>query len=65
MGLFSFIKEAGEKLFGGKDAEAAQNSPAAMDELNAKAAKAIETYIASQNLGVSSVQVAFDPQTGS
>ena len=23
MGLFSFIKEAGEKLFGGKDAQAA------------------------------------------
>ena len=64
MGLFSFIKEAGEKLFGGKDAEAAQNSPAAMDELNAKAAKAIEAYIASQNLGVSNVQVAFDGTQG-
>ena len=65
MGLFSFIKEAGEKLFGGKDAEAATlNNPAATEELNAKAAKAIETYIASQNLGASNVQVAFDGAQG-
>ena len=65
MGLFSFIKEAGEKLFGGKDAEAATlNNPAATEELNAKAAKAIETYIASQNLGGSNVQVAFDGAQG-
>ncbi len=53
MGLFSFIKEAGEKLFGGKDASAAQ-------DLNATAGAAIEKYIASQNLGVSDVKVAFD-----
>jgi len=64
MGLFSFIKEAGEKLFGGKDAQAAPGSPAATDELNANAAKAIETYIASQNLGASNVQVAFDGTQG-
>jgi hypothetical protein len=36
MGLFSFIKEAGEKLFGGSAAQAAE--PA--QDLNAKAAKA-------------------------
>ena len=65
MGLFSFIKEAGEKLFGGKDAEAATlNNPAATEELNAKAAKAIETYIAAQNLGASNVQVAFEGPEG-
>ena len=59
MGLFSFIKEAGEKLFGGKDAQAATTAAPTQDELNAKAGKAIETYIASQNLGVGNVQVAF------
>lgn len=71
MGLFSFIKEAGEKLFGGKEVEAAvasaASNPAAkpsLDELNAKAARAIETYIGTQNLGVEAVQVAFDGTTG-
>ena len=54
MGLFSFIKEAGEKLFGGKDAAA---SP---QDLNAAAGAAIEKYIATQNLGVTDVKVAFD-----
>ena len=60
MGLFSFIKEAGEKLFGGKDANAA--TPA--DDLNAKAAQAIATYINAQNLGVSNLQVAYDGSPG-
>ena len=60
MGLFTFIKEAGEKLFGGKDAHAAP-SPA---DLNAQAGKAIANYIAAQNLGVSDVQVAFDGADG-
>ena len=56
MGLFSFIKEAGEKLFGGKDAAAAT----APQDLNAAAGAAIEKYIGTQNLGVSDVKVAFD-----
>ena len=60
MGLFSFIKEAGEKLFGGKDAQAS----AAPEDLNAKAAGAIATYIGAQNLGVSDVAVKFDGATG-
>ena len=60
MGLFSFIKEAGEKLFGGKDANAA--TPA--DDLNAKAAQAIATYINAQNLGVSNLQVTYDGSQG-
>ncbi|MFY3383316.1 peptidoglycan-binding protein LysM [Paracidovorax sp. MALMAid1276] len=67
MGLFSFIKEAGEKLFGGKEAQAAPAAGAAapsQDDLNAKAAKAIETYIAAQNLGATNVQVAFDGSQG-
>jgi nucleoid-associated protein YgaU len=61
MGLFTFIKEAGEKLFGGKDAQAATSSQA---ELNANAAKAIEAYITAQNLGASNVQVTFDGTQG-
>jgi nucleoid-associated protein YgaU len=68
MGLFSFIKEAGEKLFGGKEVEAAvtqaDTQPAALQDLNSKAARAIEAYIASQNLGVQAVQVTFDGASG-
>ena len=68
MGLFSFIKEAGEKLFGGKEVEAAAaqagSNPAPLQDLNDKAARAIEAYIASQNLGVQGVQVAFDGTSG-
>ncbi|ANY61492.1 peptidoglycan-binding protein LysM [Comamonas aquatica] len=63
MGLFSFIKEAGEKLFGGKDAHAA--APGTSQEaLNAKAAAAIETYIGVQKLGVSQLKVHYDGNQG-
>jgi nucleoid-associated protein YgaU len=64
MGLFSFIKEAGEKLFGGKEAQAAAAAAPTQAELNAKAGQAIETYIATQNLGVSNVKVAFEGPDG-
>lgn len=72
MGLFHFVKEAGEKLFGiGRDAPdsaapAAAAVPAApsQEELNAKAGKAIEAYIATQNLGVDDVKVQFDGPLG-
>lgn len=64
MGLFSFIKEAGEKLFGGKEAQAATPADASPDDLNAKAAAAIETYINVQKLGVSNLKVAYDGGQG-
>ena len=55
MGLFSFIKDAGEKLFGIKAAAAAQ----AAEDAGAQAGKAIEAYIAQQNLGLSNLGVVF------
>ena len=66
MGLFSFIKDAGEKLFGGKEAHAAPAAAAAPTsaELNAKAAKAIESYVTAQNLGTQNVQVEYDASQG-
>jgi len=71
MGLFSFIKEAGEKLFGSKEiekaADAAATDPAVqanLDALNAKAGQAIATYIETQNLGVTALDVAFDGASG-
>ena len=65
MGLFSFIKEAGEKLFGGKEVEqAAASSAPNIAELNQKAGDAIKTYIEKQNLGLSGLGVTFDGATG-
>lgn len=64
MGLFSFIKEAGEKLFGGKEAQAATPEAASQDALNAKAATAIENYINAQKLDVSNLKVAYDASQG-
>jgi nucleoid-associated protein YgaU len=65
MGLFSFIKEAGEKLFGSsKDVEAAQAEPAKLPDLNTKASAAIKTYIEAQNLGIEGLEVAFDGSNG-
>ena len=70
MSLISFFKEAGEKLFGRKETEAANQAVAAApdpvaaqaksDEMNQKAGAAIEKYIASQGLSASGLSVAFD-----
>ena len=71
MGMFSFIKEAGQKLFGTAEVEkaavAAAANPAAqptLDELNSKAAAGITSYIETQNLGLSGLFVMFDGATG-
>ena len=66
MGLFSFIKEAGEKLFGAKEVEQAATvkDTASLEQLNAKAAEAIKQYIEVQNLGVSNLGVTFDGASG-
>jgi nucleoid-associated protein YgaU len=67
MSIISFIKEAGEKLFGHK-AEAPPADPAALqaqaDAANAAAATAIADYITAQGLKVTGLDVAFDGATG-
>ena len=69
MGIVSFFKEAGEKLFGIKGAAAATPSapaaaPAAAatnpEQANQTAAKAIESYIASQGLSANGLTVQYD-----
>jgi nucleoid-associated protein YgaU len=66
MGLLSFIKEAGEKLFGGKEAKAAEaaHNAAPSEETKAALSKAagdaIVTYIEAQGLKVAGLAVAFD-----
>ena len=73
MGLMSFMKEAGQKLFGHKDAEAAakQAQAAPSDEavatkaeaLNKAASEAIVDYIHSQSLDANALDVMFDAAT--
>lgn len=70
MGLLSFIKGAGEKLFGKGEAQAAQAaaaadpSPANMEAANNAAAAAIESYIASMNLNAAGLAVTVDGASG-
>jgi nucleoid-associated protein YgaU len=70
MGLMSFIKEAGEKLFGigeAKAAEAAVKSaptPENVAAMSAAAGKAIADYIGTQNLAVDGLDVGFDAPSG-
>lgn len=63
MGLFAFIKDAGEKLLGIGEAKAATPTadPAAA---NAAAGKAIENYITKMNLSAENLTVGFNGATG-
>jgi len=69
MGLLSFLKDAGEKLFGKGKAQAAQQtastnpSPENKAAANEAAAKAIEDYIRSMNLDANGLQIEFDGDT--
>lgn len=69
MSLFSFIRDAGEKLFKKPEAAAAAPAPAtaaaapareSVDVLNARAGDAIEAYVTQQNLGIESLDVKYD-----
>lgn len=63
MSLISFVKDAGEKLFG-KKAQAAQSGattdPAAIAAANREAATAIENYINSMKLTATGLTVTYD-----
>ena len=66
MGLMSFIKEAGEKLFHRGEAKAAQEAAAAAPTpenkaaSNQAAADAISAYIGTQGIDTSGLTLAFD-----
>ena len=74
MSIVSFFKDAGEKLFGHKETEAAaQKAEAAPDNealkaasaaANEKAAQAIVAYIVTQNLSATGLSVVVDGATG-
>jgi nucleoid-associated protein YgaU len=70
MSIVSFLKEAGEKLFGGREAKAATTPAAAgptvaekQASLNQEASEAIKKYIADQGLKAEGLEVAFDGAT--
>lgn len=63
MGLISFIREAGEKLFG-KDVKAAEADPTKAAEANRAAATAIENHIGSFNLPITALTVTYDVASG-
>ena len=67
MGLMDFVKEAGEKLFGRGQAQAAMaevksdpNNDAKVKAANDAAADAIVDYIKAQNLSATGLTVTFD-----
>ena len=66
MGLMSFMKEAGEKLFGRGEAKAAQEAAAAaptpekVAALSRAAGDAIGTYVKAQGLTVNGMDIGFD-----
>lgn len=74
MGLFDFVKAAGEKLFRAGDTDSAAAAAAAapddqaardrLEELNRTAGDAIEAYIRTQDLAVTGLTVSFDGATG-
>jgi nucleoid-associated protein YgaU len=67
MGLFTFLKEAGQKLFG-KEVKAAEQSavadPAKKAEADRAAATAIENYVQTLGLKITAFTVTFDSATG-
>jgi nucleoid-associated protein YgaU len=70
MGLLSFIKDAGEKLFGGGEAKAAEQAvkqaptPENLAAMSAAAAKAIGDYVKSNGIDTAALNIAFDAPSG-
>ena len=68
MGMLSFIKEAGEKLFGGHKAEAAavaaDPNPETVKAMSDAAGDSIASYINDMGLSVTGLTVTFDAPSG-
>jgi len=71
MGIIDFVRNAGEKLFGRGQAEAAMKeskadprNDAKTQQANGAAGDAILAYIKAQNLGATGLTVTFDGSTG-
>ena len=70
MGMLSFIKDAGEKLFGIGQAKAAEQAvkaaptPENVQAMSQAASDAIETYIKKNGIDTSGLKIAFDANSG-
>ena len=70
MGLLSFIKDAGEKLFGSSEAKAAEQevksapTPENVQAMSAAAATAIGNYIKANGIDASALSIKFDASSG-
>ncbi len=70
MGLMSFIREAGEKLFGKGEAKAAQDavaaapSPENIAAMSSAAGEAIRSYVNAQGLPGNALGIEFDAPSG-
>lgn len=65
--MFSFIKNAGEKLFGIGEAKAAEktaSTPVDVDAANEAAAAAIADYVAKMDLTAEGLDIGFDGASG-
>lgn len=64
MGMLSFIKDAGQKLFGVGEAQAAVDSnPEDVQRVSDAASTAITNYIHTMDLGITDLNVTFNPST--
>lgn len=65
MGLFDFVKEAGEKFFGDEEAEAADSGAVELSQerIDARRAQSIEKKIAEAGIEVTGLEVAVADET--
>ena len=67
MGMLSFIKDAGQKLFGVGEAQAAEvavdSNPKDIQRVSDAASTAITSYIHTMNLGITDLNVTFNAST--
>ncbi|MCL4152400.1 UNVERIFIED_CONTAM: hypothetical protein GTU68_006840 [Idotea baltica] len=69
MGLFSFLKNAGSKMFGNAEAEAAAKAAAEADAaetaaaMNAQQVNALKSIVNSMNLGIDNLDVELNDDT--
>lgn len=62
MGLFSFLKEAGKKIFGSKDEEQAKDPAATPESIAAKQKQAMLDYIKSVGFQVNNFDLSIDAE---
>lgn len=61
MGLFSFIKEAGKKIFKSKDEEVAENPSVSTEQVETNQRSAITNFVQSHGLNVENFDMQYHP----